>query len=124
MYVAVNLEQFSYGEGKGAGIAPPEQSNTHSIFSWRDYGNRVGIWRLFELFDAQDIPIEAQMNTAIYEHCPDIPEKLRARGDEILGHGITNSEEQGHLDEDAEAKVIRSVTETIARHEASGPLAG
>ena len=43
VYVAVNLEQFSYGEGKGAGIAPPEQSNTPSIFSWRDYGNRVGI---------------------------------------------------------------------------------
>jgi allantoinase len=122
VYVAVNIEQFSYGEGKGAGIAPPEQSNTHSIFSWRDYGNRVGVWRLFELFDELDIPAEAQMNTAIYEHCPDIPEKLRARGDEILGHGITNTEEQGHLDEDAEAKFIRTVTETIERHEGRRPI--
>jgi hypothetical protein len=43
IYIAVNIEQFSYHEGKGAGIAPPEQSNTHSIFSWRDYGNRVCI---------------------------------------------------------------------------------
>ena len=53
---------------------------------------------------------------------PDIPEKLRARGDEILGHGITNSEEQGHLDEEAEAKLIRTVTETIARHEGQRPI--
>jgi peptidoglycan/xylan/chitin deacetylase (PgdA/CDA1 family) len=122
VYVAVNIEQFSYNEGKGAGIAPPEQSNTHSIFSWRDYGNRVGIWRLFELFDELDIPAEAQMNTAIYEHSPDIPEKLRARGDEILGHGITNSEEQGHLDEKAEAELIQTVTKTIERHEGQRPI--
>ena len=49
-----------------------------------------------------DIPIEAQMNTAIYEYCPDIPEALRRRGDEILGHGATNSDEQGGLDEATE----------------------
>jgi allantoinase len=122
VYVAVNIEQFSYGEGKGAGIAPPEQSNTHSIFSWRDYGNRVGIWRLLELFDELDIPAEAQMNTAIYEHCPDIPQKLRERGDEILGHGITNSEEQGHLDEKSEAELIQTATETILRHEGQRPV--
>ena len=68
----------------GAAIAPPDQANSHSVFSWRDYGNRVGIWRLLDLFDALAIPIEAQMNTAIYEHCPDIPKRLHARSDEIL----------------------------------------
>lgn len=122
VYVAINIEQFSYGEGKGAAIAPPDQANSHSIFSWRDYGNRVGIWRLFELFDQLNIPLEAQLNTAIYAYCPDIAEKLRARGDEILGHGMTNSDEQGHLDEAAEAVFIREVTETIERHEGRRPL--
>lgn len=122
VYVAVNIEQFIYGEGKGAAIAPPDQATSHSIFSWRDYGNRVGIWRLFELFDALDIPLEAQMNTAIYEHCPDIPARLRARGDEIVGHGLTNSVEQGGLDETAEAALIRSVTETITQQEGQAPL--
>jgi peptidoglycan/xylan/chitin deacetylase (PgdA/CDA1 family) len=92
------------------------------VFSWRDYGNRVGVWRLFELFDALNIPVEAQMNIAVYEHCPDIPERLRQRGDEILGHGVTNSEEQGHLNEDAEAAFIRQVTETMACHEGKRPV--
>jgi peptidoglycan/xylan/chitin deacetylase (PgdA/CDA1 family) len=122
VYVAVNIEQFSYSEGKGAAIAPPDQANSHSIFSWRDYDNRVGIWHLFEMFEALDIPIEAQLNIAVYNHCPDIPERLRARGDEILGHSITNSEEQGHLDEAAEAAHIRTVTETITRHEGQRPI--
>ena len=52
------------------------------------------------------MPAEAQMNTAVYEMAPDIPARLRARGDEILGHGVTNSDEQGHLAEDQERALI------------------
>ena len=122
VYVALNIEAFSFGSGKGAAIAPPEQAASHSIFSWRDYGNRVGIWRLFELFDELDIPIEAQMNTAIYEMAPDIPEKLRARGDEILGHGETNSDEQGHLRESEERALIERVTAAIEQREGKPPV--
>ena len=61
------------------------------------------------------MPVEAQMNLAIYEHCPDIPAALRQRGHEILGHGITNSDMQENLDETAEAALIAEVTETIER---------
>ncbi len=122
VYVAVNIEAFGYGIGRGAGIAPPEQAQSASVYSWRDYGNRVGMWRLFELFDALDLPIEAQMNTEIYEVAPDIPEKLRARGDEILGHGLTNSEEQGHLREEVERDLIARVTATIETHEGKRPV--
>ena len=32
VYVALNIEQFSFGEGKGAAIAPPDQAHSHSIF--------------------------------------------------------------------------------------------
>ena len=107
VYVALNIEAFGFGVGKGAAIAPPDQAQSHSIFSWRDYGNRVGIWRLFELLDELGMPAEAQMNTAVYEVAPDIPARLRARGDEILGHGVTNSDEQGHLTEDRGARADR-----------------
>jgi len=93
---------FGFGVGKGAAIAPPDQAQSHSFYSWRDYGNRVGIWRLFELLDELGLPTEAQMNTAVCEMAPDVPSRLRARGDEILGHGVTNSDEQGHLSEDGE----------------------
>ena len=61
------------------------------------------------------------MNTAVYDLCPDIPEALRRRGDEILGHGVTNSDEQGGLDEEAERSLIDDVTRTIARHEGEPP---
>ena len=51
---------------------------------------------------------------------PDIPEKLRARG-EILGHGVTNADEQDQLDEDRERALIEGVTDTLARHEGTRP---
>ncbi|MGH8734835.1 MAG: polysaccharide deacetylase family protein, partial [Burkholderiales bacterium] len=121
VYIALNIEAFGFGVGKGAAIAPPDQAQSHSIYSWRDYGNRVGIWRLFELLEEFGIPAEAQMNTAIYDVAPDIPERLRKRGDEILGHGHTNSDEQGHLSEKAERAHIAQVTQTITRHEGAKP---
>ena len=122
VYLALNIEAFGFGVGKGAAIAPPDQAQSHSIYSWRDYGNRVGIWRLFDLLDDLGLPAEAQMNTEIYEAAPDIPERLRKRGDEILGHGVTNSDEQGQLAEDEERALIERVTATIARHEGALPL--
>ncbi|MBT5266196.1 MAG: polysaccharide deacetylase family protein [Rhodospirillaceae bacterium] len=121
VYVAINVEAFSFGEGKGAAIAPPEQANSHSIYSWRDYGNRVGYWRLMDLFDEFDIPIEAQMNTSIYDVAPDIPGRMRARGDEILGHGVTNSDIQEGLSEADEAAYITEVTKTITEQEGKAP---
>ncbi|MDE0410565.1 MAG: polysaccharide deacetylase family protein, partial [Alphaproteobacteria bacterium] len=115
------VEVFAWGRGKGAGVAPPDQAVSASVYSWRDYGNRVGIWRLFEMFDALDIPCQAQINTAVYEHCPDIAERLRARGDEILGHGVTNSDEQGGLPEAEERALIEAVTRAIAENEGAAP---
>ena len=124
VYVALNIEAFGFGVGKGAAIAPPDQAQSHSVYSWREYGNRVGVWRLFELLDELGVPAEAQMNMAIYEMAPDIPGRLRARGDEILGHGVTNSDEQGQLSEEGERALIQTVTATITRHEGAPPAAG
>ena len=73
VYLALNIEAFGFGVGKGAAIAPPDQAQSHSIYSWRDYGNRVGIWRLFELLDELGLPAEAQINTEIYQAAPDVP---------------------------------------------------
>lgn len=121
VYVAVNIEAFGFGVGRGAAIVPPDQAQSHSVYTWRDYGNRVGIWRLLDLFDELALPVEAQVNLEIYDACPDIPERLRARGDEILGHGVTNSEDQGHLDEAGERALIERVATTIERHEGARP---
>jgi allantoinase len=122
VYVAVNIEAFGFGMGKGVAIAPPDQALSASVYSWRDYGNRVGVWRLFDLFDELDLPVEAQMNLEVYEAAPDVPERLRKRGDEIVGHGVTNSEGQEHMSEADERAMIARVTATIEKREGRRPI--
>ena len=61
-------------------------------------------------FDQIDIPVEAQMHTALYDLAPEIPAAFRTRGHEILGHGVTNSDEQSALTEADEATMIGEVS--------------
>jgi allantoinase len=121
-YVVTNIEYFAFRAGDVAldnAIigAPPTQRN----YAWRDYGNRVGIWRLLSLFDELNLPAAHNVNSMLYEYHPDIFEGVRKRGDELVGHGRTNSELVAGKWEDDEREIIREATETIARYEGARP---
>lgn len=120
-YIALNVEHFHFGEGLGHTPSYTTPQPDVRNFAWRDYGLRVGIWRLFDLFDELQIPACLLVNSAVYGYAPQIFERARSRGDEIIAHGRTNSERQGDLDEAAEHALIVETTETITRHEGSPP---
>jgi allantoinase len=121
VYIALNLEVFAFGEGLGAELAPGGPQPDVLNYAWRDYGNRVGVWRMLDLFDALELPVSILINSDIYAACPGLAEAFRTRGDEFLGHGRSNSERQGLLDEASEAALIAEATETIIRHEGRHP---
>jgi hypothetical protein len=52
-------------------------------FGWREYGNRVGVWRLLELFSEFNFPVSVVANSAVISHCPEVLEAFKARGDEV-----------------------------------------
>jgi allantoinase len=120
VYVALNLEHFAFGEGLGAELAPSHQPDVLN-FTWRDYGNRVGVWRLLELFDALRLPASILLNSSLYDYAPGLVAAFQTRGDEIVGHGRTNAERQGTLDEPAERALIAEATERIRREEGQAP---
>jgi peptidoglycan/xylan/chitin deacetylase (PgdA/CDA1 family) len=93
----------------------------HRNWSWREYGNRIGLWRLLELFEELKLPAAHLVNSYLYDTHPDIPAAIRARGDEFVGHGRTNSEKPGARPEDDERKLIAEATAAIARHENRPP---
>jgi allantoinase len=72
VYIGFNLEHFAFGEGLGAGIGPASPAPDVLNHSWREYGNRVGAWRCLELFDELALPTAALVNTALYDHCPEL----------------------------------------------------
>jgi peptidoglycan/xylan/chitin deacetylase (PgdA/CDA1 family) len=121
VHVSLNLEHFAYGEGLGVSYSPGlPHPNTYN-WAWREYGNRVGVWRLLELFDEFKLPVSLLLNSEVYDHCPEVVAAFRARGDEVIGHGRTNSEHQNDFDEAGEKKLIDDVTAAIERHEGKKP---
>lgn len=121
VYIAVNIEAFVFGEFPGSDFTAVPHPPHHRGYAWRDYGNRVGVWRILELLDALDLPASVNLNTAVYEQCPDVVSAFRERGDEMVAHGRTNSERQSEMEERVERKMIEEVTETMLRHEGKAP---
>jgi peptidoglycan/xylan/chitin deacetylase (PgdA/CDA1 family) len=121
VYFALNLEHFSFGEGLGAELSPGGPPPDVLNFAWRDWGNRVGAWYMLDAFDALGLPMAALVNSAMYDYAPQLVAACRARGDEIVGHGRTNAERQGVLDEAGERQLIAEATSRIADAEGRGP---
>ena len=115
-YVALNIEHFAFGTGIGMDPTSRGGPQTTRNFAWRDYGNRIGNWRLFEILDELKLPASILLNSTVCDHYPDLIEKIRQRGDDVLGHGRTNAELMKPLWEDDEKRVIQEVTDTIAKH--------
>ncbi|MEP6655696.1 MAG: polysaccharide deacetylase family protein [Betaproteobacteria bacterium] len=121
VYIALNLEHYAFGEGLVEDLVPGMKQPDVLNHSWREYGNRVGAWRLLGLFDELHLPATILVNSEIYGSCPELVAAFRGRGDEIAAHGRSNSEAQSGLAEAAERELITDATETIARHEGHRP---
>ncbi len=121
VYVGLNLEHFAFGEGLGAELAPGGPQPDVLNYAWRDYGNRVGAWRMLELLDELDLPATVLANSAMYGYAPELMAEHHARGDEIAGHGRTNSERQSVFDPDAERALIAEATAVLTDAEGVAP---
>jgi allantoinase len=119
-YVALNLEHYAFGEGLREELVSGGHEPDVLNYSWRDYGNRVAVWRLKALSDALEIPLTLLVNSAVYTHAPGLIERLRSGGTEIAAHGRTNSEAQGLLGEAEEVALIAEATREMARAMAFG----
>jgi hypothetical protein len=120
-WIGTNIEVFAFQAGLGHDATKHGEPQTQRNFAWRDYGNRVGVWRLLDLYDELKLPNSCLVNSYLYDYHPQIMERARARGDEIVGHGRTNAEKQKGLWEDDERRLIQDVTSTIAKHEGAKP---
>lgn len=121
VHVALNIEHFAFGQGLGHVVAAEGPPPDHRNYCWRDYGNRVGVWRLLELLDEVGLPGNHLINTAVMDYYPEILEPILARGDEIIGHGRTNSERPGLLWEDDERRLLDEVRQNIEKRAGKPP---
>ena len=75
-------------------------------YGLRDYGNRVGVWRLMEVFDRFQLPCTVSLSMAVLQMYPEIAEAMLKRRWEFMSHGLYNTRYHWNLSEDDERAAI------------------
>ncbi|MEX2643646.1 MAG: polysaccharide deacetylase family protein [Acetobacterales bacterium] len=90
---------------------------TPMVREWaqRDYGNRVGVYRVMEVLEKYGIKGTVALNTDICHVCPEIIEDTVALGWEFMGHGKTNTHRQTEIPPEAERQHIFDIFDTIEK---------
>ena len=123
VWIAPNVEVWNYDSPEGQAVSPnlgkivPDVVN----YAWREYGMRVGLWRIADVLDAAGVKATVALNSLVCEHYPRAIEEMKKRGWEFMGHGTTNSESLAGLSLDKEKEVIRTILKTIEQSTGQRP---
>lgn len=94
--VVIFVEHFPFG------------SMEISDFGWRDYGQRAGLPRLLDFFDAAKIPVTLACNAEAIRGQPDLLALLRRQERAVVAHGSQALLSHAALDTGTEKSLIRS----------------
>ncbi len=93
VWVIVNVEEWDAKLTMPRTVLTPPAGGSPSPdipnWAWHEYGNRVGFWRLLEVFDAFKIPGVLAINGSALAAYPAIVEAAKQRHWEFMGHGFT-----------------------------------
>ena len=142
VYIKISVEDFPFGSG-GPSLVPGLPAPDVMGVGWRDYGNRVGIYRLLEDLERLDLPAAFAVNTMCYETCPAALAAIRASGRhevrdsfgfiyrklctacdtwwQIVGHAYHNLQRQATMAKADEAAMIQACLDNIKVHEGAAP---
>ena len=88
-------------------------------WAWHEYGNRVGFWRFFELYERLGIKPSLSINARVCIDYPRIVEATTKAGWEMVGHSY--DQQPMHVEHDPEAMVQRSL-DTLEKHTGQRPI--
>lgn len=121
--VIVNLERYDWADAAppyipltmpgGIGPRPFPDIGT---FAHREYGNRVGIFRVMEALDKYDIKATAAIDVAVAANYPFIVKECVKRGWEFMAHGLAvNKLVTANMTETQERAYIRASIAAVAK---------
>ena len=71
---------------------PPHSMNPYPDYvtvTFREYGHRIGIFRMMEVFDGLGVKATVPMDAYTADHYPRLVAECTSRGWELIGHGLT-----------------------------------
>lgn len=113
-YLGLNIEHYQVDKPSTsifsgtAGLVPDPLN-----YGWRDYGPRVGFWRLLEILDRHGVPASVLLNSDVCSRYPQIIKAGLERDWAWLAHGRDNSTFQAGMTRDEERAYLTDVVETI-----------
>ena len=114
VWVIPNIEHFLF-DRPSTSVTAVTASLVPDVlnYSWRDYGVRVGIWRMMEVMEKHGVKGTVALNSDVCRHYPRIMDGGKQLGWEWMGHGNNNSTLINRQSEDEERQLIKSVVDTI-----------
>src|SRR4030095_3926127 len=72
IWIAPNVKVWRYDSATGQAISPNERGIVPDVvnYAWREYGTRVGLWRLADVLDAAGLRATVALNSAVVEAHP------------------------------------------------------
>lgn len=129
LWVVLHLEHWELAAPEGAHTAPGVHGHWGRTFpdcrtySHREYGNRIGFFRVLDVLDRHGIRATVAANAAACERYPELVDACRARGYEFAGSGTHATRMiTSLLSEPEERAVIASVLDTIERTTGTRPV--
>ena len=118
LWISPNVEHYEYSPDFDGNRNPWPRTPFPDVqqYSYRDYGNRVGFWRMLEPLDKYDIKCCVSLNMAVLEHFPEIAEAMVQRDWDFMSHGIYNTRFLNTFSEEQEREFYRDCIDTLRRH--------
>jgi len=118
LWVIVNVEEWDINETMPRTVLTPPAGGSPMPdipnWAWHEYGNRVGFWRMLEVFDALQMPAVLAINGSAIARYGAIVDAAKERDWEFIGHGFSQKNMQKVADEKADIEktsaAIREVT--------------
>jgi peptidoglycan/xylan/chitin deacetylase (PgdA/CDA1 family) len=108
----VNVEVWDINRPMPRQVLPPPTNTTHlpdvPHWSWHEYGNRVGFWRLKEALDTLGITPTLSINARVCIDYERIARACRDSGWEFMGHSY--DQRPIHLEPDQRATIQKAVS--------------
>ena len=120
VWVIPNIEHFLFDRPSTRLTNLPVNPDVLN-YSWRDYGVRVGIWRMMEVMERYGVKGTVALNSDVCARYPRIIEEGKKLGWEWMGHGNNNSTLFAGQSEAEERALIKEVVTTISKSVGEAP---
>jgi peptidoglycan/xylan/chitin deacetylase (PgdA/CDA1 family) len=120
VWVNPNIEFFRLDDVMPGNVnerVPREHAKVPNVRNWslRDYGNRVGVWRLMKVLASHGVRATTALNSEVCDHHPEIIEEALRLGWELMGHGQTNALRLNEASPERERDSIFATLDRIER---------